>query len=246
MASSPASRPSEPCSRGHVAVPAASVIAPHAAPIVARCAALLLALGVVASTSGCAMMKQMLFTPQVRDCEGFDVPLTTLAVSSRKELRVRVLTHRVDYDFPFVVESSADSFVLVGFTPMGTKAFTLVRHGDVVEVDNKIGPGMPVPPRNTMSDLLAMSVPSPCATSPDGVATATVGVWQLSDTCKDNRPVQRRLAKPGGKEEIEIDYPGDAIVVHQQSCRYNARYVLQGAGAAPMSKIGDAVDEGAK
>lgn len=209
----------------------------------ARAAALLVALAVVASSSGCAMTMHALFGARLGECEGFDVPLSTLAVSSRKELRARVLGRGVDHDFPFVVESSADSFVLVGFTPLGTKAFTLVRKGDKVDVASKMGPGLTIPPRNVMEDLLAMSVPSACATSPDGVTSLVVDKWELSDTCKDGRPLQRHIAKIGGAAEVDIDYTGDAIVVHQLRCRYNARYILQGAGGPTMSIADVAVED---
>lgn len=199
------------------------------------------------SLGGCAATMQMLFAPRVSECDGFDAPLSTLAVSSRKELRVQVVASRVDTSFPFVVESSADSFVVVGFTPMGTKAFTLVRHGDAVEVENLMGPALLVPPRNVMADLLAMSVPSACSTSPDGVAVTTAGSWQLSDVCKDGRPVERRIAKPDAKPdarpEVTVLYGCDGIEVRQNSCRYNAVYILQNAVPPPTSDVSDEVPE---
>jgi len=199
------------------------------------------------SLCGCAAAMQMMFAPRVGECDGFDAPLSTLAVSSRKELRVQVVASRIDHSFPFVVESSADSFVVVGFTPMGTKAFTLVRNGDNVEVESMVGPGLVVPPRNVMADVLAMSEPSACSTSPDGVAVTTVGDWQLSDICKDGRPVERRIArpdaKPDAKPEVTVFYRGDGIELHQNRCRYNALYILQGAAPSPAADVSDEVPE---
>lgn len=209
----------------------------------------LVALGVAIGGSGCSTImqgKQIVLWPRLRECEGFDVPLSVFIGPSRKELRARVLTRNANYDLPFVVETTTDTLVLVGFTPLGTKAFTLVRNGDKVEVENMMSPApMLVPPRNVMEDVLAMSVPSPCATAPDDVATATFGNWLVRDTCSNSRPVQRHIAradaKPGEEAEVEIDYRDDAILMRQKRCRYNARYVLQ--ASAPILPADDGVSD---
>jgi hypothetical protein len=186
---------------------------------------------------GCSALRHVLFQPRIRECEGFDVPLSTFSGSSRKELRVRIVGRRLAQDIPFVVETGPQSFVIVAFTPLGTKAFTLVRRDDgLAEVESFIGPVLPVPPRNIMADVLAMSLPSSCLATPDDVAVSTAGDWEVSDACHDARPVQRRLAKPGKEPEVVVDYTGDAIVVSQKTCRYTARYVFQGAGAAPAAE----------
>lgn len=185
---------------------------------------------------GCSALRHLLFQPRIRECEGFDVPLSAFSGSSRKELRVRIVGRRLDQDIPFVVETGPQSFVIVAFTPLGTKAFTLVRRDDVLaEVESFVGPVLPVPPRNIMADVLAMSLPSSCLATPEGVAGSTVGTWEVSDACRDARPVQRRLAKPGKEPEVVVDYTGDAIVVSQKTCRYTARYVFQGAAPAPVA-----------
>ncbi|HEY2773001.1 MAG TPA: DUF3261 domain-containing protein [Candidatus Binatia bacterium] len=189
--------------------------------------------------AGCSELAHGLFAARVPECDGFDVPLATLSVSSRKEMRVRIVGRHVDQDLPFVVEAAKDSFVLVGFTPLGTKSFTLVRRGDDakdVKIENVTGAVLQIPPRNMMADLLAMSLPSGCAASAEAVATTTLEHWQVSDACLDSRPQQRRierLPKPGDKpekgprEEVEVNYDSDAITVSQKQCRYTARYVLQ-------------------
>jgi hypothetical protein len=193
---------------------------------------------------GCAVLRHTLFAPRLRECEGFDAPLSALAGSSRKELRVRLVGRRLDQDIPFVVESSPASFVLVAFTPLGTKSFTLVRRGEEkAEVESMTGPVLPVPPRNIMADVLAMSVPSACLNSPDGVAVSTAGEWEVRDTCKDARPVERGLARPGGEVEVEVRYSVEAVVVTQKACRYTARYVWQGAAPDPDAEAGGEEDE---
>ena len=216
---------------------------------VARAGLIVAALGVVTGTAGCSILTHVLFSPRLRECKGFDVPLSVFVGPSRKELRARIHARNVDVDLPFVVETNADSLVLVGFTPLGTKAFTLVRKGDSVEVESMTGPALPVPPRNLMADVLAMSLPSACATTPDGMAVAAFDGWQVSDTCGNGRPVQRIIAradaKAGEEPEVQVEYRDDAIVVRQNDCRYNARYVLQASAPAlsPENGVSDAAEE---
>lgn len=198
------------------------------------------ALGVL---SGCSALKMTLLQPRLRECEsGFDVPLSSLVGTSRKELRVKVVGRKLDQDIPFVVEAGPESFVIVAFTPLGTKAFTLERRGDAAPVvQSMTGPVLPVPPRNIMADVLAMSWPSGCLGTTEGVAVSMAGGWEVTDTCEDSRAVSRRIGRPGQPSEIEVSYPGDSIVVSQKACRYTARYVFQG-GTAPLPSE-DGVEE---
>jgi hypothetical protein len=188
--------------------------------------------------AGCSLTGSGIFASKVRDCAGFDTPLTTFSGSVRKQLHVRVVARRVDNDFALVAERGPDSFVLVGFTPLGTKSFTLVRRGDSVDVDNKLGLAEIVPPRNLMSDVLGMSLPSNCSPSADEDVSTTIGAWRISDTCREGRPVERRIArvetKPDKKPAVEIKYEPDAIMVRQHECRYLARYVIEQQQLPPI------------
>jgi hypothetical protein len=183
---------------------------------------------------GCTLLGQ-----RVRDCEGFDVPLSVFVGPSRKELRTRVLGSGIDETFPFVAEANAEQMVIVGFTPLGTKAFTLTRKADQVEVDNILGARQKVSPRNIMADVLAMSLPSSCATAPDGDAPSNFDSWKVVDTCSNNLPIKRTIAKAAARPgetpsiEVEIEYRPEAIVVRQKQCRYTAAYVLQVSAPIP-------------
>ncbi|HXC50666.1 MAG TPA: DUF3261 domain-containing protein [Candidatus Limnocylindrales bacterium] len=203
-------------------------------------AAALIALSVGAC--GCTLVGELMQT-KVRDCEGFDVPLTTLFGTSRKQLHVRVVARHVDSDFAFVTESAPESFVMIGFTPLGTKSFTLVRRGDNVDVQTLMSAAQRVPPKNVMSDVLAMSIPSACSPSQDGVFATPVGDWQVSDNCKDGRPLDRSIAKKtnaaGQKPDVEVTYQGDAIMVRQNTCKYLARYVLETAPVAAATALAE-------
>lgn len=209
-----------------------SAVTPPFMPVLTR--AVVLACAVASVLPGCALLGS-----KVRECEGFDVPLSVFVGPSRKELRSRVLASGVDETFPFVAEANAEQMVIVGFTPLGTKSFTLTRKADEVEVDNVLGAGLKVSPRNVMADVLAMSLPSSCATAPDGESPSNFDSWRVTDTCADNRPVKRTIAKPPAKEggspvvEVEIEYRPEAIVVRQKQCRYTAAYVLQASQPIP-------------
>ena len=191
------------------------------------------ALVAMAAISGCGPLA-LLLNPKVPECEGFDLPVASLA-TARKQLHVRVKSRGVDNDFPFVVETAPDSFVMIGFTPLGTKSFTLARRGSDVKEENLVGAAQIVPPRNLMADVLAMSLPSQCSPSQDGVVPSVAGEWQVRENCKDGRPLDRKLTKDAAKADEKPDvfvvYQGDAITVNQHQCRYIARYVIE---AAPL------------
>lgn len=89
-----------------------------------------------------------------------------------------------------------------------------------------------------MADVLAMSVPSTCAATPDEIAVLAAGTWQIRDTCKDGRPLERNVTKtgtaPDSKPALTVLYGDDAITVRQNACRYVSRYVLQ-ATPAPQA-----------
>jgi hypothetical protein len=209
--------------------------------------AVVLACAVASVLPGCALLGS-----KVRECEGFDVPLSVYVGPSRKELRCRVLSSGVDETFPFVAEANAESMVIVGFTPLGTKSFTLTRKADDVEVDNVLGAGLKVAPRNVMADVLAMSLPSSCATAPDGDSPSNFDSWRVTDTCSDNRPVRRTIAKAPAKEgeapdvEVEIEYRAEAIVVRQKQCKYTAAYVLQASQPIPGVDVKKTDDDAAE
>lgn len=215
--------------------------------------AVVIACAVAAVLPGCTLIGR-----KVRECDGFDVPLSVFVGPSRKELRTRVRAPGgIDETFPFVAEANAEQMVIVGFTPLGTKSFTLTRKADDVEVDNVLGSAVKVSPRNVMADVLAMSVPSSCATMPDGEAPSNFDAWKVVDTCKDNLPLKRTIAKAAGEDgktpgiEVEIEYRPEAIVVRQKQCKYVATYVLHASQPIPgldvkkTEEVEDAAEEAA-
>jgi hypothetical protein len=189
---------------------------------------LLLVCAISSALPGCTLLGR-----KMRECDGFDVPLSVFVGPSRKELRSRVLSTGVDETFPFVAETSADSMIIVGFTPLGTKSFTLTRSADDVEVDNVLGAALKVSPRNVMADVLAMSLPSACATAADGEAPSNFDSWRVTDLCSNNLPLKRTITRAAAKAgetpqvELEVEYRPEAIIVRQKQCKYVAAYVLQ-------------------
>jgi hypothetical protein len=208
--------------------------------------AVVMACAISAALPGCTLLGR-----RVRECEGFDVPLSVFVGPSRKELRTRVLGSGIDETFPFVAEANAEQMVIVGFTPLGTKSFTLTRKADQVEIDNIVGARQKVSPRNVMADVLAMSLPSACATAPDGDAPSNYDSWKVVDTCSNNLPLRRTISKAAAEAgqtpavEVEIEYRPEAIIVRQKQCKYTAAYVLQVSAPIPgldVKKSDDAAE----
>jgi hypothetical protein len=188
--------------------------------------ALALAAAVLPS-AGCTASLPSGAGTSLRECYGFDAPLSRLKFHSRKELYARIVTWKLDQEFPITVETTSTSLVLTGFTPSGRKSYTLVRRGDDVEVKHLSPGAAAVPPRNIMEDVMAMSMPSQCALGNLKNAVSLTGGWEIRDTCADGRPTTRRIGHPGAAPEIEITYAKNAVLVKQNRCRYGARYVLR-------------------
>ncbi|MBM4335247.1 MAG: DUF3261 domain-containing protein [Deltaproteobacteria bacterium] len=67
--------------------------------------------------------------------------------------RIRVRGHRVDEAYGLVAQKSGDRLVLIGLTPFGATAFTLVQVGLEVQSESRLGRALPVPPENVLRDF---------------------------------------------------------------------------------------------
>lgn len=109
-------------------------------------------LGLLLAGAGCATWLGL--PPRLAECPG--------AVPHTRELppgdwlvreRVRVVGGDVDVGLEVVAEKRGDRLVVVAFHTLGAKAFSLVQHGEDVEVESHLGRALPVPPRNVLRDL---------------------------------------------------------------------------------------------
>jgi hypothetical protein len=61
--------------------------------------------------------------------------------------------------FDAALQKHGDTLVLVGLTPLGTKAFVVTQRGEAISVDNDSGQRMPFPPRYIMLDVQRVFFP---------------------------------------------------------------------------------------
>lgn len=91
--------------------------------------------------------------PKLADCPG--------ALRSTAEIegdwviheRVRVTGEKVDESYGLVVQKTGPKLVLLGLTPFGAKAFSVVQIGTQTWPESYLGPATVVPPENVLRDL---------------------------------------------------------------------------------------------
>lgn len=111
-----------------------------------RLATALLAVGL----AGCASLG---LPPRLADCPGPLRPVGEIAGDFVRQERIRVRGERVDEAFGLVLQKRGARLVVLGFTPFGAKAFSLVQSGLEVESASHLGRALGVPPENVLRDL---------------------------------------------------------------------------------------------
>ncbi len=67
--------------------------------------------------------------------------------------RLRVTGGEVDESYGLVIQKTGPKLVLLGLTPFGTKAFSVVQIGTQTWSESYLGPATAVPPENVLRDL---------------------------------------------------------------------------------------------
>lgn len=67
--------------------------------------------------------------------------------------RVRVTGGEVDESYGLVIQKTGPKLVLLGLTPFGAKAFSVVQIGTQTWSESYLGPALAVPPENVLRDL---------------------------------------------------------------------------------------------
>ncbi len=206
-----------------------------------RCLGAACLAGVLFATSGCAALS-LLCAPRLGRCSWIDLAPDQLVAVAQLQLRARVVGRGVDYRFPLVVESSPQALVVVGLTPLGTKAFSVKRDAERTRRESTLGPALPLDARNVAADVSALLVPSSCgnrgATAPadplveDGLTAHDFGRWRIEDLCRDGSLRERRISGPGASAVAVVHYEADEARIEHRRCGYEASYVVV-AGALP-------------
>jgi hypothetical protein len=91
--------------------------------------------------------------PRLPECRGVLVPTAEIPGEFVLRQRLRVTSPEVDTGLDLAVQKREDELVVVGFTALGAKAFSITQRGTDVRVDDKLGRASSVPPINVLRDL---------------------------------------------------------------------------------------------
>lgn len=111
--------------------------------------------GLLLAGTGCAFLLGRM-PPRLADCPGPIPDIRELPPGDwRLRERVRVEGDGVDVGLDLAVEKIGDRLTMVGFHPLGAKAFSLVQEDGRVEVEAHLGRALQVPPENLLRDFHA-------------------------------------------------------------------------------------------
>jgi hypothetical protein len=178
--------------------------------------------------TGCALPQWMGFPPRVSECPGLLVPTAEIPGDFVLRQRLRVTSPEVDTGLDLAVQKHEDELVVVGFTALGAKAFSITQRGTKVRVRDNLGRASSVPPINVLRDLhrvLFLSVRDEpfYANTTQAVRDGTRITefwWQGHLT---SRIFQRMDEKPAGTLSISFPDGGDGEArIHNVWCNYDA------------------------
>lgn len=119
---------------------------------------------------GCRLPLFLHPPPRIADCPG---PVASTSTLPRGDFVIREQVHvaggEVDTGFDVVAEKKGGRLVLVGFTPFGAKAFSVVQEGSRVSSRSFLGRMLSIAPENVLRDLYAADF-----AQPDSPARATI------------------------------------------------------------------------
>ncbi len=179
-------------------------------------------------SAGCVLPQWMGFPPRVPECRGTLVPTAEIPGDFVLRQRLRVTSPEVDTGLDLAVQKREDELVVVGFTSLGAKAFSLTQRGTKVRVHDNLGRASSVPPINVLRDLhrvLFLSVRDEpfYANRTQAVRDGTRITefwWQGRLT---SRIFQRIDEKPPGTLSVSLpDGSGGEARIHNAWCDYDA------------------------
>ena len=103
-----------------------------------------------AGLAGCANSRPQ---PRLPDCPGPLRSVSEIAGDFVRQERIRVRGGGVDESFGLVLQKKGARLVVLGFTPFGAKAFSLIQRELEVESESYLGRLLLVPPENVLRDL---------------------------------------------------------------------------------------------
>ena len=169
------------------------------------------------------------------DCPGELLATQALPGDFLRREAVRMRGDRIDVALELAVQRRGDALVLVGFSPLGIRLFTVTQQGLATTVDAPFGRALPVPPLNVLRDLhrvrfLAAGEPPPG----EETSTRVVGATAIRERWREGTLLARRFesASGGGSGGVELRFePGGAsagrprVELRNEDCGYQATWV---------------------
>ena len=119
--------------------------------------------------------------------------------------------------FEAVVQKHCDELVVVGLTPFGSRAFSILQRGTEVDVETHAPGAWPFPPEYILLDIhRAYLVPLPEVPPSDAVREARYGAERLTERWESGRLQERRFrsAEGGVSPAVVIRYVGGETHEH--------------------------------
>ena len=91
--------------------------------------------------------------PRLGDCPGRLRPTSEIEGDWVIHERMRVTGGGVDESYGLVIQKTGPKLVVLGLTPFGAKAFSVVQIGTQTWSESYLGPATAVPPENVLRDL---------------------------------------------------------------------------------------------
>ena len=164
------------------------------------------------------------------DCLVEPVPVRALPTDLRTQGSVYVRTRDTSLSHQIALERQAEVLVLVGFTPFGTRAFTVRQTAGEFEVDDFVGSRMGVDPL-WIADALHRMWFVVGSREPSG---ATTGPWTWGGEVVRERLAEGQIPRirefDAGAEIVRVVYEGPTSAeIDHPGCGYYIRVVLEHA-----------------
>lgn len=146
-----------------------------------------------------------------------DASAPSEGLTSTREIRGNFLMRQqIDYrfgerrgSFEAVLQKRCDVLTLIGFTPFGTRAFTIEQRGHDVSARTHVSGTWPFPPHFILLDVhRAYLVPMPESPPADGFRELLYGAEVVSEKWAAGRLLERRF------DRFDADRPGPIIVTY--------------------------------
>lgn len=164
--------------------------------------------------------------PSFADCPGMlrSTELIDGAFFLRQDVRLR--SEDLDVGVRLVVQKKGARLVLVGFTTLGFKAFTVVQKGTTVTVDAPLGPAWAIPPLNLLRDLHRtrfLEVPGGPFGNGD-VQTTREGLT-ITEHWHESVLVTRSFQYANADADAQVTFGDTDVTIVHDECGYEATIV---------------------